>query len=177
MYSKIETERLILREWKMEDIDILVDGLNHFDTAKNLTVPFPYTKDHAIAFIQKHLKNNKESMCFAITLKETNQVIGGTSLDFYKDLQKYKGGIWLHRDFTKKGYGTETWRARAKFAFENLNVDELLNGFYEFNNASWHMQQKVGYKQVGKTTNFCPALKSEVVEVVTTLKKEDFIKN
>ena len=61
MYSKIETERLILREWKMEDIDILVDGLNHFDTAKNLTVPFPYTKEHAVVFIGKHLKNNKKS--------------------------------------------------------------------------------------------------------------------
>ena len=173
MYSKIETERLILREWKMEDIDILVDGLNHFDTAKNLTVPFPYTKEHAVVFIGKHLKNNKKSLAFAITLKETNQVIGGTSIDYDETLQKYKGGIWLHRDFTKKGYGTETWRARAKYAFETFDIDELENGFYEFNNASWHMQQKVGYKQVGKKPTFCPALQSEVVEIITRLKKED----
>ena len=39
-------------------------------------------------------------------------------------------------------------------------------------------KKKVGYKIVGKTKNFCPALNSEVVEVVTNLKKGDFfIKN
>ena len=41
----IETERLILREWKISDIDDMVEGLNDFDTAKNLTVPF-HTKQN-----------------------------------------------------------------------------------------------------------------------------------
>ena len=36
------------------------------------------------------------------------------------------------------------------------------------------MQQKLGYKIVGKTINFCPALKKQVVEIVTKLTKEDF---
>ena len=36
------------------------------------------------------------------------------------------------------------------------------------------MQQKIGYKIIGKTTNNCPALGGEVVEIVTSLKKQDF---
>ena len=38
------------------------------------------------------------------------------------------------------------------------------------------MQQKLGYKIVDKTINFCPALNKEVVEIVTKLLRNDFYK-
>lgn len=38
------------------------------------------------------------------------------------------------------------------------------------------MQEKLGYKIVGKITNFCPALNKKVIEIVTNLTKEDFYK-
>ena len=48
LFTMIETERLILREWKISDIDDMVEGLNDFDTAKNLTVPFPYLEEQSV---------------------------------------------------------------------------------------------------------------------------------
>ena len=173
----IETERLILREWQLTDVSDMVEGLNNFDTAKNLTVPFPYKKEHAESFINKHLKHDKNNYCFAIVLKDTNKVIGGTTLEIKTDTNKNKGGIWLNKKYHGKGFGTEVWTARAKFAFETLNLDELENGFFEHNNISWKMQQKLGYKIVGEKPNFCPALNKEVVEIVTNLTKEDFYKS
>ena len=174
MKNIIETERLILREWKENDAQSLFEGLSNFETAKNLTVPFPYTLDNAKDFISRHLKNSLKSFTFAITLKETGEVIGGTSLDFYPEINKYKGGIWLNQKFTGFGYGTETWIARAKFAFEELKVNELENGFFEFNEISKKMQQKIGYKIVGKRDNFSQALNKPVTEIITILTKEDF---
>lgn len=173
---KIETERLILREWKLSDKFDMVEGLNDFDTAKNLTVPFPYKIEHAQSFIDKHLKNDKYNYYFAIVLKSENKVIGGTSLEIKNDINKNKGGIWLNKNYHGKGCGTEAWTARAKFAFEILNLNELENGFFKYNEVSWKMQQKLGYKIVGETINYCPALSNEVVEVVTKLSKEDFYK-
>lgn len=170
----LETERLILREWKLSDIKDMVEGLNDFDTAKNLTVPFPYTKEHAESFINKHLQNNENNYYFAIVLKAENKVIGGTSLEIKKDINKNKGGIWLNKKYHGKGYGTEVWIARAKFAFETLNLNELENGFFEYNENSWKMQKKLGYQIVEKTKNFCPALNREVIEIVTNLTKENF---
>ena len=172
----IETERLLLREWKLSDSPDMVEGLNDFDTAKNLTVPFPYTKENAESFINNHLKNDKNNYYFAIVLKSENKVIGGTSLEIKTDINKNKGGIWLNKKYHSKGYGTEVWIARAKFAFETLNLNELENGYFEHNEASWKMQQKLGYKIVGNTINFCPALNKEVFEIVTNLTKEDFYK-
>ena len=42
----IETERLILRQWNMNDIDDIVEGLNNINVTKWLAgAPFPYGKD------------------------------------------------------------------------------------------------------------------------------------
>ena len=38
------------------------------------------------------------------------------------------------------------------------------------------MQQKIGYKIVGKRDNFSPALNKPVTEIITNLTKEDFYK-
>jgi len=172
----IETPRLVLRAWKKEDVDDLYEWLKDLDVAKNLTVPYPYTRDHAEQFILNHLYHNKESYSFAIVLKSTNKVIGGTSLDFNKDLKQYKGGIWFNKKYIGKGFGTEAFSARAEFAFNYLNLQELNNGYFEWNEKSFNMQQKLGYKKIGTKTTFCPTLNKDVVEVLTRLNKSDYIK-
>lgn len=171
--EEIKTERLILRKWTLDDVDAIVEGLNDFDTAKNLTSPFPYTAEDAKSFILNSL-NKEKYYPFAIVLKENNKVIGGTGIEFNPDLQIYKGGIWLNKKYTGKGYGTEAWKARAKYMFEKLNLEEIINGYFEFNDDSKHMQEKVGYKVVDKKFTYCPALGKEVVEIVTKLSKKDF---
>lgn len=170
----IETERLILRKWKMSDIEDNVEGLNNFNVTKNLTVNFPYTKQDAIAFIDKHKTNDMDNYYFAIQLKNDNKVIGGTAVIVDRNNLTGKGGIWLNEKYTGKGYGTEVWIARAKFAFESLLLNELQNGFFDFNEISWKMQKKIGYRIVGEKSNFSKALNKEVKEIVTKLTKKEF---
>lgn len=174
---KIETERLIFREWTMQDVEALANGLKDFDVAKNLTVPFPYKRSDAIEFISKHKNSSEKENYFAITLKDSGEVIGGTNINILDGERQNRGGIWLGKKFWGKGYGSEAWAARAKFGFEVLKQDKLFNGFFDFNNASKHMQLKVGYKIVGSKKNYCPALQSEVDEILTTLDKADFYEN
>ncbi len=170
----IETDRLILRNWTLNDVKDQVEGLGNFETAKNLTVPFPYREENSIEYISKHLKNNVNSYAFAVELKENGKVIGGTSLDLIDGV--YGGGVWLNENFTGRGYGTEIWIARAKFAFEVLGVDKLENGYFEFNERSRHMHEKVGHKTISNSVKYCPALKRNVVEIWTRLIREDFYK-
>ena len=171
----IETQRLMFRAWNKGDADFMADGLNDLKVAKNLRVPFPYTKSDAIDFIEKHLKNDDKNYYFAIERKEDGQIIGGTNI-FVDEQAEFRGGIWLHRDFQEKGYGTEIWTARAKFAFDVLGAEELINNFFDFNEKSKKMQLKIGYEIIGEKSDYCPALKSEVREIVTRLKKTAFEK-
>lgn len=170
----IETERLILREWTKTDVDDMVEGLSDFDTTKNITAPYPYHIKDAENFIEKNCKHKNDSYYFAIVLKESGKAIGGTNVNILGD--KFKGGIWLNKDYQGKGYGTEAFCARAKFAFDFLGAVELENGFFDFNLKSWHMQEKLGYEIIGKKKNFSPALNQEVTEIVTRLTKENFLK-
>lgn len=168
----IETERLILREWTLADVGDQVEGLNNYETVKNLTAPFPYTEKDSVEYILKHIKNNPSNCAFAVVLKEDKKVIGGTNISVSNG--EYNGGIWINEKYTGMGIGTEVWIARAKFAFQVLNAPVLKNGFFRFNKRSKHMQEKVGYKVVGRKMNFSPALNRRVIEVRTELSRADF---
>ena len=55
----IETERLILRQYKLEDVNDVVEGLNNLNVTKWLQgAPYPYTEQDALHFINKSIDNN-----------------------------------------------------------------------------------------------------------------------
>ena len=171
---KLETERLILRPWEMSDVEDMVEGLNEFEVGKNLTTPYPYSKEDAEYFIKNFAKHDGKRCNFAIVLKSTGKAIGGTEASLTDG--KVTGGIWLNKDYHGFGYGSEAFLARIEYAFEILGVNEIENGFFDFNQKSWNMQRKLGYEIVGETKNFSPALGKEVREVVTCLTKENYYK-
>ena len=171
----IETERLIFRKWQIEDADALVDALNDIDLTKNMTMPFPYTREDAISFLTERQNDNQNSYYFAVVKKDDNKLVGGTSIAL-NEKGEFRGGVWVHRKFQGKGFGQEIFVARAKFAFDFLHLTEIRNGFFDFNERSKNMQIKMGYKIVGEEQNYSKALKKEVREIVTKLKKKDFEK-
>jgi RimJ/RimL family protein N-acetyltransferase len=173
----IETERLILRQYKLEDADDIVEGLNNINVTKWLQgAPYPYTKEDALNFINKSLDNKLYN--FAIVLKSENKVIGGTQLtniDLHNGTAG--GGIWISEKYWGKGYGTEAFCARIKFAFEVLGLRRLENGFFDGNESSWKMQQRFGYKLEGtKRQRYkCLSTGKIVDEHITGLLKEEWI--
>ena len=91
----IETDRLVLRQYKLEDVDDIVEGLNNLNVTKWLQgAPYPYTEKDALDFINKSIDNSLYN--FAIILKSENKVIGGTQLtniDWHN--RTAGGGIWI----------------------------------------------------------------------------------
>ncbi len=121
----LETERLILRAYKIDDVDDLVEGLNNINVAKWLAqVPYPYTIGDAKEFINYSLDNHL--FHFAIVLKSEDKVIEGTQLsniDYYSGTAG--GGIWINEKYQGFGYGSEAFGARIKYAFETLGLRRL----------------------------------------------------
>ena len=175
---KIETERLILRQFKIEDADDLVEGLNNINITKWMShTPFPYTKKDAIEYINKSL--NDKLYNFAIVLKKENKVIGATQIRKIDLVQgTAHGGIWINEKYHGYGYGTEAWGARIKYAFEVLGLRRLENGFFEGNESSKKMQEKFGYKIEGKKRQRYKCLSTGLIvdEYITGLLKDEWIK-
>ncbi len=175
----LKTKRLIIRDYVMSDVNDLVKGLNNLSVSKWLsTVPYPYKKSDAESFIKyainesnKKLRDNYE---LAITIN--NKVIGGVSL---KNINRKKGtaggGIWLNEEYHGKGYGFEAFKERTRFAFQDLGLKKILNGFFEGNKNSWRMQRKLGYKIIGERELKCLAEKTIKKEILTELSRSNFL--
>jgi len=186
MYNiKLETKRLILREWNKEDVDDIIDGLNNIEVSKWLAfVPHPYTKNDAEKWIEFCIENAKKgdsrnSYDFAIELKSEKKVIGGVSLDkINKSQGTAGGGIWINAKYHGHGYGTEAFGKRIEFAFNTLKLRRLENGYFEGNPYSYKMQEKFGYKIEGmrRKAFICIANGKVMDEYITGLLKEEWNK-
>jgi RimJ/RimL family protein N-acetyltransferase len=177
---KIESKRLILRNWEDEDVADLVEGLNNIEVAKWLAdVPYPYTENDAKYFIEG-AKNDDENVkiALAIVLKDNNKVIGGTEIrNINKKDGTASGGIWLNEKYQKNGYGTETFSMRNKYCFDGLGLRRIDNGYFKGNEKSRKMQLKLGYKDEGirRKAFLCLATNEYMDECITGLLKEEFI--
>lgn len=152
----LETKRLVLREWNENDVEDLIEGLNNIEVSKWLSfVPYPYTKKDAEKWIEFCIENAKKdidrtSYDFAIELKSEKKVIGGITLDRINKFQGTAGGgIWINAKYHCQGYGTEAFGKRIDFAFNELKLRRLENGFLNGNLSSFKMQEKFGYKIEG----------------------------
>lgn len=173
----LETERLILRDFDYSDIDDVVDGLNNINISKFLAyVPYPYTKEDAKEYIDK-TKNSKD-YAFAIVLKSENKVIGNVTLsNINKTHGIAGGGIWINEKYHGHGYGIEAFNKRIDFAFNTLGLRRLENGYFKGNEASKHMQEKLGYKYEGcrRKRFVCRATSKIEDEVINGLLKEEWL--
>ena len=176
----IEGKRIILRSWEDGDVSDLVEGLNNINVSKWMaSVPFPYTEEDAISFIEhtKTLDENKK-LALAIVLKDNGKVIGGTEItNIDKRNGTAGGGIWLNEMYQKNGYGTEAFATRIRYAFDVLGLRRIENGYYPGNEKSKRMQEKLGYKEEGvrRKKFLCMATGEYMDECITGLLKEEFV--
>jgi RimJ/RimL family protein N-acetyltransferase len=181
---RLETKRLILREWKKGDVEDLVEGLGNLGVAKWLAfVPHPYTEKDARMWIRSCIKNAKagtdsRSHEFAIELKSEGKVIGGVSLNRINPFHGTAGGgIWLNAKYQGNGYGSEAFGEKIRFAFEDLKLRRLENGFFGRNRASLDMQKRFGYRIEGlrRKAFRCMADGKLKDEFVTAFLREEWV--
>ncbi len=176
----LESDRLKLRPWQINDIDGLVEGLNHMEVSKWLaSVPFPFTYDLAVDRIQGMI--DKQGPVFyewAIVLKEGNLVIGGIGLSNVDEQQAISngGGIFINPKYAGHGYGKEAWGVVLSFAFDVLKLRRVANGFFAGNEVSHHMQTSFGAKVEGIARQAYRCLADNQIKdnVLTAILKEDW---
>lgn len=180
---RLETARLVLRDWAATDMADLVEGLNDLAVAKWLAfVPHPYTRQDAERWIrhcETKLSNASTQTGYelAIELKTERKVIGGVSLTRLSRLHGTAGGgIWLSASYQGHGYGSEAFGEKIRFAFEDLGLRRLENGFFKGNDASRAMQERFGFKLEGEKRRAyrCMADGELKDECLTGLLKEEW---
>lgn len=143
MHDELETERLLLRPVSAADLPRIAALMADHDVAKNLsTAPHPYTLADAEMFFAKHSERG-ESHVFALVRKSDDAFIGKNGLHAKDGLVEM--GYWLGKPYWGQGFGTEAARRVLAFGFNNLNLQQIVAGWFEDNPASGRILAKLGF--------------------------------
>ena len=180
---QLVTARLVLRNWTPVDIPDLIEGLNDLRVSQWLAfVPHPYTRAEAERWLDyctqlSEQGSDRAQYEFAIELASAHKVIGGVSLTRVSRLHGTAGGgIWINARYHGHGYGSEAFGEKNRFAFVDLQLRRLENGFFKGNDASFAMQQHFGYQLEGERRQAYRCMADGILkdECITGLLKEEW---
>ena len=152
----IETERLVLRPFKWDDLDDFFGYASVEGVGEMAGWPHHENKDKSKEILTRFIDEDKT---FALVLKETGRVVGSLGVEFYgaedklTEFDGYKGreiGYVLAKDQWGKGLMAEAVSAVINHLFDEMDLDFLTCGYYDFNNQSKRVQEKCGFKPYRK---------------------------
>ena len=142
----IETERLILRGWQLDDLD------DFYEYAKNPNVgPMAGWEPHSSKEVSTNILKSfiEKDEVWAIALKENGKAIGSIGIHPEENKGKYKAksiGFVLSKDYWNKGYMTEAVKRVMQYAFDELNLDMLTVFHFPHNLRSKSVIEKCGFE-------------------------------
>lgn len=143
---KIETPRLLIREYKIDDKVRLLTALSD----KTVMEYYPNTLDEKETeeWIERQLKRYKKDGCglWAIELKTTGEFIGNAGLvkQSIDGKDEVEVGYLLLKKFWGKGYATEAARACMQHAFDVLKVNHIISIINPKNSPSLAVSRRNG---------------------------------
>lgn len=152
----IETERLVLRPFKWDDLDDFFAYASVEGVGEMAGWPHHENKDKSKEILTIFIDEDKT---FAVCLKDSGRVVGSLGVEFYgaedklTEFDGYKGreiGYVLARDQWGKGLMAEAVKAVINYLFDEKDLDFLTCGYYDFNNQSRRVQEKCGFKPYRK---------------------------
>ena len=150
-HATLYTDRLILRKWEESDAESMYELCKDPDIGPIAGWPPHQSVEDSRNIIRNALAGAE---AYAICLKEDNKAIGCIELKLYggnmNDLaQNYDEcelGYWLGKPYWGQGIMPEAGRELLRHAFEDVEFEKVWCGYYDGNNKSKRVQEKLGFK-------------------------------
>ena len=138
----LETKRLVLRSLTLEDFLAVHSWAGNPANTRYMAWG-PNTEEQTLWFLSS-VKSGKD---FAVSLKESNQVIG--SCGIYPNDSNDTGvmGWILHMDHWKQGYGTEVCSELIRYGFEDLKLRRIYAPCAAVNYGSYRVMERNGMQR------------------------------
>ena len=145
MIDYLETKRLTLRPWCEDYAEDLYKYASDPEVGPPAGWP-PHTSVENSREIIRTVLSAPET--YAVCLKENGKPIG--SIGFHRnDLaeadDEYELGYWIGKPFWGQGYIPEASREMLRYAFEDLKMNRIWCGYYDGNEKSRRVQEKLGF--------------------------------
>jgi ribosomal-protein-alanine N-acetyltransferase len=120
--------------------------------ATTVRIPHPYREEDAINFISSCQPEFDQGLGarFAITLRDNNELCGGTGLQIERSHNHAELGYWIGVPYWGRGYATEAAAALLQYGFGTLNLHRIQASVFAGNLASARVLLKVGMRLEGR---------------------------
>ena len=154
MKFHLETERLILREIRDEDIEGILQLDSDPEVHKYLGNKPIITKEQAVGIID-YIKGQYDQYGigrWAVLEKSTGAFMGWSGLKYETevrtDMDYYDLGYRFIKSFWGKGYATETAKVSLEYGFNAMDLDEVYAGAHIENDGSNRVLNKMGFQML-----------------------------
>jgi ribosomal-protein-alanine N-acetyltransferase len=147
---RIETERLILRDFIYEDWKQVHEYASK-DEVTQYTIWGPNTEEDTKRYVEEQISKQQAEVRtdyeFAVVLKDSNLLIGGCGI--YVADHNAEVGYSFNPVYWGKGYATEAAHAILKLGFETFHVHRIYATCRPGNIPSANVMKRLGMKQEG----------------------------
>ena len=157
-----KTERLLLRRWREDDAEDLYTYASDPEIGPPAGWP-PHTSVEKSREVIRTVLSAPET--FAVCLKEDGKAIGSIGFhrnDLAEDDNEYELGYWIGKPFWGRGLIPEASREMLRYAFEDLKMRRIWCAYYDGNEKSRRVQEKLGFVYQRKTEGIKVPLLGEI---------------
>ncbi len=143
MKQILQTERLILREFIIEDAQKMYELNSDFEVIKYAGDPAFDSVEQAKKFLENYSDYKRNGYGrWAVITKDTNEFIGWCGLKFNEE-NMVDIGFRFFRNVWNKGYATESAKAVLDYGFNSLMMNQIIARASSRNNASIRVLEKL----------------------------------
>lgn len=145
---ELETQRLVLRPWEEADAESLFLYARDPDVGLPTGWPPHKSVEESLGVIRDMFCGRE---CYAVCLKEDGRAVGCIELklnghtDMTERDDECELGYWIGKEFWGRGLIPEAARELLRHGFEDLGMETVWCGYYDGNEKSRRVQEKLGF--------------------------------
>lgn len=141
----IETERLVLCQFKLEDLDALVQLRADPEVMRYIGDQSREKVEQRLRYYISHYESHGFGM-WAVIDKSTGAMAGWCGLVFLDETPEVEVGYGVARDYWGRGLMTEAARASLRYGFERVGLERIVAVAMPENTASRRIMEKLGMR-------------------------------
>ena len=148
----LQTDRLLLRPYRPEDVDDVLSMFGREDVSRYLTWP-PMNREAAQALVERRTKQTRidgegEGIGLVVRELDGDRFVGEVILRLLSEASRQGEIGWsVHPDAQGRGYATEAAREMLRLGFEEAHLHRIVAECDPRNEASIRVMTKLGMRR------------------------------
>ncbi|XMB71710.1 GNAT family N-acetyltransferase [Mycoplasmatota bacterium WC30] len=139
-----ETNRLIIRKFKPEDVFDLYNYLSKSEVVKYE----PYNIYSLEAAKKEAIRRSSDNAFLGVVLKENNVLIGNLYYELNnKEFNTWEIGYVFNSDYQNQGYATESVKKLIDIIFKKHNAHRIVAFCNVLNTSSWKLLERLNFRR------------------------------